>query len=131
MNRNMKSRYRAFRRGWGTYYCEDLVTKKQESLKTQDKEEAFRLVAARNETEATPAFSRQLARVYWTAGDSAAASRTWEHIMDEIPKTKEGSTRQRWLMHYASAIAPGLLRSYPPRKQSDDMRSGIQLTLPR
>ena len=51
MNRNMKNRYRVFRRGWGTYYCEDLVTKQQTSLKTRDKDEAFRLVAARNETE--------------------------------------------------------------------------------
>ena len=93
----MKNRYRVFRRGWGTYYCEDLVTKKQETLKTRDKEEAFRLVAARNETENAPAFSRQLARVYWKAGDSAAATRTWQHIMDEIPKLKNGSTRERWL----------------------------------
>jgi len=23
MNSNMKHRYRAFRRGWGVYYCED------------------------------------------------------------------------------------------------------------
>src|ERR1017187_1689143 len=97
MNRMMKNRYRVFRRGWGTYYCEDLVTKKQETLKTRDKEEAFRLVAARNETENAPAFSRQLARVYWKAGDSAAATRTWQHIMDEIPKLKNGSTRERWL----------------------------------
>ena len=33
MNRRMKNRYRVFRRGWGTYYCEDLVTKKQETLR--------------------------------------------------------------------------------------------------
>ncbi len=46
----MKQRYRVFRRGWGTFYCEDLVTKKQETLKTRDKDEAFRLVAAKNET---------------------------------------------------------------------------------
>jgi hypothetical protein len=58
-----------FRRGWGTFYCEDLVTKKQESLKTRDKDEAGRLVAAKNETHEGPAFSRQLARVYWKAGD--------------------------------------------------------------
>ena len=49
MNRIMKSRYHVFRRGWGTYYCEDLVTKKQETLRTRDKHEAYRLVAAKNE----------------------------------------------------------------------------------
>lgn len=63
----MKKRFRVFRRGWGTYYCEDLVSKKQESLKTRDKEEAYRLVAAKNETHDQPAFSLHLARVYWQA----------------------------------------------------------------
>jgi hypothetical protein len=62
MNRNMKNRYRVFRRGWGTFYCEDLVTKKQTTLGTRDKDEAFRLVAAKNETEEAPAFSLHLAR---------------------------------------------------------------------
>ncbi|MCZ7640443.1 MAG: hypothetical protein M5U12_32935 [Verrucomicrobia bacterium] len=47
----MKHRYRLFRRGWGTYYCEDRQTGKQETLRTRDKAEAYRLVAARNETE--------------------------------------------------------------------------------
>jgi hypothetical protein len=84
----MKNRYRVFRRGWGTYYCEDLVTKQQTTLKTRDKDEAFRLVAARNETEDAPAFSLHLASVYWKAGDPEAAKRTWQHVMDEIPKLK-------------------------------------------
>ena len=47
----MKNRYRVFRRGWGTFYCEDLVTKKQTTLKTRDRDEAYRLVAAQNENE--------------------------------------------------------------------------------
>ena len=70
MNQQMKNRFRVFRRGWGTYYCEDLVTKQQYTLKTRDKDEAFRLVAARNETEDAPAFSLHLARPV----SSAAAS---------------------------------------------------------
>ena len=97
MNQNMKNRYRVFRRGWGTYYCEDLVTKSQTSLKTRNKDEAFRIVAAKNETQDAPAFSLHLARVYWKAGDPAAAKRTWQHVMDEIPKLKRGETKNRWL----------------------------------
>src|ERR1039458_759235 len=73
MNQHMKNRYRVFRRGWGTYYCEDLVTKQQTTLKTRDKDEAFRLVAARNETEDAPAFSLHLARVYLPARKPAAS----------------------------------------------------------
>jgi hypothetical protein len=97
MNQQMKNRFRVFRRGWGTYYCEDLVTKQQTTLKTRDKDEAFRLVAAKNETEDAPAFSLHLARVYWKAGDPAAAKRTWQNVMDEIPKLKEAQTKARWL----------------------------------
>ena len=93
----MKNRYRVFRRGWGTYYCEDLLTKTQTTLKTRNKDEAFRLVAAKNETEDAPAFSLHLARVYWKAGDPAAAKRTWQSVMDEIPKLKRGETKTRWL----------------------------------
>ena len=33
VNSIMKPRYRLFRRGWGTYYSEDLQTRKQESLR--------------------------------------------------------------------------------------------------
>lgn len=97
MKNDMKQRYRAFLRPWGVYYCEDLQTGKQETLKTRDKAEAYRLVAAKNETADAPAFSLQLARVYWKAGDPAAASRTWQCVMDEILKLKNGNTRQRWV----------------------------------
>jgi integrase len=97
MNQPMKNRYHVFQRGWGTYYCEDLVTKKQTTLRTRDKDEAFRLVAAKNENDEAPAFSLHLARVYWKAGDPTAAKRTWQHVMDEIPKLKQDQTKHRWL----------------------------------
>ena len=92
----MKHRYRVFLREWGTYYCEDLVTKKQTTLKTRDKDEAYRLVVAKNETEDAPAFSLHLACVYWQAGDPTAAKRTWQDVMNEIPKLKSRETRHRW-----------------------------------
>jgi len=92
----MKQRYRVFRRPWGVFYCEDLTTGKQEILKTRDKDETYRLVAAKNETQDGPAFSRQLARVYWKAGDPAAATRTWQSVMDELVKLKHGPNQHRW-----------------------------------
>ena len=97
MKMNMKQRYSVFRRPWGVYYCQDNTTSQQTSLKTRDKDEAFRLVAAKNEHEDAPAFSRHLARVYWKAGDPTGATRTWKAVMDEIPKLKTGDTRHRWL----------------------------------
>ena len=60
----MKQRYRVFLRGWGTYYVEDFDTKKQESLHTREKAQAYRFVAARYQTDTSPAFRLQLARVY-------------------------------------------------------------------
>ncbi|MGA2868047.1 MAG: tyrosine-type recombinase/integrase [Verrucomicrobiota bacterium] len=97
MKHDMKQRYSVFLRPWGVYYYQDHTTRKQETLKTRDKDEAFRLVAAKNENEDAPAFSRHLARVYWKAGDPTGATRTWQHVMDEIPKLKHGDTRHRWL----------------------------------
>ena len=96
MKMNMKQRYSVFPRPWGVYYFQDNTTGKQGTLKTRDKDEAYRLVAAKNENEEAPAFSRHLARVYWKAGDPAGATRTWQHVMDEIPKLKAGQTRHRW-----------------------------------
>lgn len=93
----MKQRYSVFPRPWGVYYYQDNTTGKQGTLKTRDKDEAYRLVAAKNEHEEAPAFSRHLARVYWKAGDPAGATRTWQHVMDEIPKLKQGDTQHRWL----------------------------------
>jgi integrase len=98
MNQQMKNRYHVFLRPWGVYYCEDLQTGKQETLKTRDKDEAHRLVAAKNEHEEAPAFSLHLARVYWRAGDPKAAQRSWQDVMDEIPKLKTGDTHRRWLV---------------------------------
>jgi len=92
----MKHRYHAFRRAWGVYYCEDTHTGQQQSLATTNKQEASRLVHAKNEGEQHPAFSLQLARVYWKAGDPAAGTRTWQFVMDEIFKTKQDNTRHRW-----------------------------------
>jgi hypothetical protein len=70
MKHDMKQRYSVFLRPWGVYYYQDNTSGKQETLKTRDKDEAFRLVAAKNENEDAPAFSRHLARVYWKAGEA-------------------------------------------------------------
>ena len=78
------------------FNCEDVATKKQESLRARDRDEAFRLVAAKNETHEGPAFSRQLARVYWKAGDPVAAKRDWQTAMDELIELKHGANQRRW-----------------------------------
>jgi len=126
MQPNMNDRYRVFRRAWGLYYCEDLHTGKQQSLKTRDKREAFRLVAAKNETDAAPAFSHHLARVYWQAGDPKAATRTWQEVMEEIPKLKQGSTQIRWLSAIKNAAFNPLRKLVVLQTRPEDFLSILE-----
>jgi hypothetical protein len=51
MRKNVKTQFRMFSRH-GIFYCEDVQTGKQESLKTRDRREAARLLHARNEQAA-------------------------------------------------------------------------------
>ena len=70
----MKAKYRLFERASGVFYIEDTETKRQESLKTKDKEVAHRLWHAKNEANEQPAINLQIARVYLAATDAAASS---------------------------------------------------------
>ncbi len=92
----MKQRFRLFRRGWGTYYCQDTTTSKQASLGTRNKQEAGRLLHARNEAHYQPLINGQIARAYLSVSDPAALTRTWQFVMDQMGKNKKGSTAERW-----------------------------------
>src|SRR5688500_11949117 len=100
----MKQRYRLFQRTGGVFYCVDNVTRKQISLKTKDRDEAQRLLHAKNEAERQPAVNLQIARAYLLASDSGIATRTWQGVMDEMAKAKKGPTLARW--HTAMKEAP-------------------------
>ena len=92
----MKQRYRLFLRWKSVFYAFDNVTKTFESLGTKDRDEAQRLVIAKNEALKQPAMNLSLARVYLRHSDPLVAKRTWQHAMDEIVKTKRGPTQERW-----------------------------------
>lgn len=93
----MKLRYRLFQRRNGIYFLEDRITGKQQSLKTRDRHAAKRIFNARNESHEQPAINLQIARAYLMASDPMVVKRTWQHAMEEIVKTKQGSTQLRWL----------------------------------
>jgi integrase len=112
MSIEMKQRYRLFRRGWGIYYCEDTQTKKQETLGTSNKQDAQRLVHAKNEAERQPLVNMQIARAYVSASDPEALTRTWRFVMDEMGKCKRGSTKERWTRGMAEK-AFDLIRNRP------------------
>src|SRR5215831_14483066 len=93
----MKNRYRLFLRRKSVYYAFDDTTKKFESLKTRDKAVAARLLLAMNEAGKQPAMNLGLARGYLKHSDPMVSQRNWQHVLDEIIKLKEGTTRDRWI----------------------------------
>jgi integrase len=93
----MKQRFRLYRRSSsGRFYVHDSLTGKQESLNTGDREEAARLLHARNEAERQPAINLQIARAYLAATDADISTRTWQVVMDEVIKVKRGGGQVRW-----------------------------------
>src|SRR6266542_7043177 len=94
---SMNQRFRLYRRKHGgRFYVHDNITGKQVSLKTSDRTEAQRVLHAKNEAEKQPAINLQIARAYLAAGDPDIMTRTWQVVMDELIKTKQGSTRERY-----------------------------------
>jgi hypothetical protein len=91
----MKHRFILFQRS-GIFYCEDTGTGKQTSLRTRDRADAQRLLAARNEASHLPAMNLQIAQVYLQHGDPALATRTWQVVLTQIIAAKSGTTQLRW-----------------------------------
>lgn len=94
----MKQCYGLIRRPWGVYYLKNKITGSQTSLKTSDKREAQRLLAAKNESEVQPALNLSLARVYLNGADPKLVSRTWQDVMESIVSQKSDETKRRWLV---------------------------------
>ncbi len=91
----MKNRFILFQRA-GIFYVEDTTTGKQKSLRTRDRADAERLLAAQNEAAHLPAMNLQIAQVYLQHGDPQLATRTWQQVMEHIAALKSGPTRLRW-----------------------------------
>jgi hypothetical protein len=85
-----------FRRRNGIFFIEDRTTGRQQSLQTKEKEEAKRVLHAKNEAEYQPHLNLQIARAYLMASDPVVATRTWQHVMEEIVKLKHDVTAERW-----------------------------------
>lgn len=91
----MKHRFLLFQRS-GIFYSEDTTTGKQISLRTRDRSDAERLLAAKNEASHAPAINLQLAQVYLQHGDPAMATRIWQDVMTQITASKRGATQVWW-----------------------------------
>jgi hypothetical protein len=95
----MKNRFRLISRGsrGGALYCVDGSTGKRTSLGASSRDEAEQIVLAKNQALRQPALNLQIARAYLGGSDEGVATRTWQHVMDEMPKLKKGETQARWL----------------------------------
>jgi len=93
----MKTKCRLFRRGQ-MFWCQDNETGRQESLRTKDRTLAQRLLHTRNEAFQQPLINLQIARAYLLVSDPQIAKRTWQYVMEEMVKLKDGVTQLRWQM---------------------------------
>ncbi len=90
-------RYRLVYRGIrNTYYSFDTQTNKRERLGLGNKDEAQRVVDAKNEAVLHVGMNLQIAQVYLQHSDPSLATRTWQQVMDAIVAKKHGSTQSRW-----------------------------------
>ena len=77
------SRYRLFKKGaYGTFYIEDVLSRRQTSLKTKDKKEAERLYQAHCECAEAPDRAYRVGMAYVGSIDPDAATRTWKQVVE-------------------------------------------------
>jgi integrase len=97
----MKERYWLSKRG-RTFYSLDSVTRERRSLGTSNRQEAQKIIQAKNESHGRPALGFALAKAYIAAYDQTLAERTWQFVMEDYssrgqPQTQE--LRRRKLKH--------------------------------
>src|SRR5262245_10036594 len=91
----MKNRFWLFKRD-GVFYLQDAVTRKKESLRTEDRREAERIRNARNDAAEAPSIGFTLAKAYLSAYDPRMLRRTWTNIIDAFcSRGKESTTDRR------------------------------------
>jgi hypothetical protein len=84
MEKNVQLKYRLYRRRNGVFYWQENDSKKQRTLRTNNRREAERLLNAMNESHREPTLNLNLARAYLIAHDPQMARRTWQAVMDEM-----------------------------------------------
>jgi integrase len=91
----MKAKYRLFVRS-GLFYSFDRASGKRESLKTSNRQQAIRLLQAKNESFQQPSLNRELAKTYLAASDPVSVRRTWSDVLVSLTNTKTGENQDRW-----------------------------------
>ena len=90
----MKHRFWLFKRG-GTFYLQDSLTGKRESLATRDRKEAELIRATKDMAIAQPHINLALGKAYLAAHDPKLVQRKWQTVMDEFARHGQEQTRKR------------------------------------
>jgi len=90
----MKKKYWLFKRG-NVFYSFDSGTGKRESLHTSNKEEAARILHAKNDAMRQSAINISLAKAYLVGADAKLVERTWSWVMRGYCSRGRENTRQR------------------------------------
>jgi integrase len=90
----MKAKYWLCKRK-NVFFSFDAGTGRRESLHTGDREEARRIIRAKNDSATQPAINISIARAYLVGTDPKLVERTWAFVIEEFCAVKKDSTRQR------------------------------------
>lgn len=92
----MHPKFRLYRRSNRTYSAQNTATGGRESLCTKDRDEARKLLQAKNDSHAQPILSRELAKVYLQSQDPRFGKRTWGDVARLIDSAYQGNTKERF-----------------------------------
>lgn len=92
----MRQRFYLYQRR-GTYYLQDSRTGKQQSLETQDRTAAHRILELKRQTAADPAYNQFILKTCLATQDPLLAKRTWQTVMDQIQTHGKESSRTRYV----------------------------------
>ena len=90
----MQNRFTCFRRG-AVFYCEDRTSGQQQSLRTRNRDEARRIVQAKNDSVNQPLLNLVMAKTFLAAQDPKIITRTWADVMERFCHRSNDNTRMR------------------------------------
>jgi integrase len=123
---SMSDRYRLVRRG-NRYYAVDRESCGRVSLGTNDRGNAKKLLAAKNETARCPNLNLAIGRTYLAAHDPAIIDRTWSLVMDDFCRRGKEHTHQRRVRAMKSAPFQRLRDKKLVETTADDIRDVLRL----
>jgi len=79
----MKQRFYLFQKSSGIFFLQDMLIKKQESLRTRNRREAEQILNAKRQSVEQPHLNIAIAKAHLAAIDPNFVARTWALVMQE------------------------------------------------